>query len=120
MHKRKKEYEADVIDFGTSDAYVSDDDNDNDAPQQEGEEGDVEMGDEDVEPMELGSPAHVPVEVERRVDMEVPDVPEDMVDFDEDDELEAQMMAAMEEEVADEEMGGVTLQQEESDESEAE
>lgn len=101
QHKRPKEYEADVIDLGTSDAYISDEDGRQDE--------DTQM-DEDVEPMDLGSPAHVQ-SLEQRRDEVLPDVPEDEVDFDEDDDLEAQMMAAMEEE------GGAG---EESEESEAE
>jgi hypothetical protein len=119
--KRQKEYEADVIDLGTSDAYVSDD--------EAGQQGqDTQMrdagsdqdgdGDDDVEPMDLGSPAHLqpPAPAVERRDV-LPDVPEDEVDFDEDDDLEAQMMAAMAEEGEEGVAGGGM---ESSDESEAE
>ena len=126
QQKRRQEYEADVIDFGTSDAYVSDDDvpqkndrnEDEDTQMQDMGQGESDAdGDDDVEPMDLGSPAHhqpqQPVPLHQDP---LPDVPEDEVDYD-DDDLEAQMLAAMEDE--DEEQP-VAVADDESDVSEAE
>ena len=124
QQKKRQEYEADVIDFGTSDAYVSDDSPPGEQTQEQDE--DTQMhdagesdGDDDVEPMELGSPAHhQPPQPQHNVTHEpLPDLPpEDEVDYD-DDDLEAQMLAAMEDE---EDEAPPAVADDESDVSEAE
>jgi hypothetical protein len=113
QQKTKAIYEEDVIDLGTSDAYMSEDE---DTQMHDAEAEGESDGDDDVEPMELGSPAHLQPIVDTEVD-EMP--PEDEVDYD-DDDLEAQMMAAMEEEGEGEEEDQQVAGDDESDVSEAE
>ncbi|KIW08868.1 uncharacterized protein PV09_00792 [Verruconis gallopava] len=112
QRKQKLDYEQDVIDFGASEGP---DEDEGESPphttQDDTKDEDIHTddvhadsdGDADVEPMELGSPAHHQQQIVQHQNQEV-EGQEDEVDYD--DDLEAQMMAAMEqddEQIADEE-----------------
>jgi hypothetical protein len=109
QQKKRHEYEEDVIDFGTSEVEGYDEDDEDEAPRIAANDRDIQMhdaeeseGDADVEPMDLGSPAHQ-------------NLADEDAEGDFDDDLEAQMMEAMNDDEDDQ-----PAAPDESDESEAE